>query len=140
MPAGADAAALSSVPLREKLDANLLGLVQTYADGDSKSVLAYARSNSLDLNDMRVSVRVLAASEQDVDRLERRIEDAGGRVVSKFENSIFAAVPVAALGGFAAGEAVWRVDVEQSLFSPPLPTQPKAENMPVSKEQKEQKE
>ena len=135
-PAGTDAAASASVPLREKLGTGLLGLVGRHEEGGAKSVLAFARANGLDLNEMRVSVRVLATTEQDVVRLEQQIKDAGGSVESKFENSIFAAVPVAALGGFAAGEAVWRVDAQQRLSVPPLPTEPKAETEQSPKEEK----
>ena len=126
-----------SVPLREKLGAQLLSLVESYEDGGSKSVLAYARSNSLDLTEMRVPIRVLAASEQDVNCLERQITDAGGSIESNFENSIFAAMPVDALRAFAASEAVWRVDVQQRPFAPPGPPEPIAENPQDPKEDEE---
>ena len=126
-----------SVPLREKLGAQLLSLVESYEDGGSKSVLAYARSNSLDLTEMRVAIRVLAASEQDVSCLERQITDAGGSIESNFENSIFAAMPVDALRAFAASEAVWRVDGQQRLFAPPGPPEPIAENPQDPKEDEE---
>ena len=45
--------------------------------------------------------------------LERRIEEAGGSVQTTFENSIFAMLPVPALGALASGEEVWRMDMQQ---------------------------
>lgn len=117
------------VPLREKLDTALLGLIERHAAGGTKSVLAYAASKGIELNEMRVSVRVLATSEQDVDRLEQEIRSAGGDVWSRFENSIFAELPVAALGAFAAREAVWRMDMQRSL-SPPAELGPTVPDLP----------
>lgn len=122
-----DDATPASVPLREKLGAQLLGLVESHRNGGADGALAYAKSNSLDLSEDRVSVHVMAASEQDVGHLEQRIKDAGGSVESKFENSIFAAMPVAELGVFAASEAVWRMDAQPALFAP-AQTEPSTES------------
>ena len=116
-----------SVPLREKLGAQLLGLVESHRNGGIDSALTYAKSNSLDLSEDRVSVHVVATSEQDVNHLEQCIKDVGGGVESKFENSIFAIVPIAELGVFAASEAVWRMDAQRTLFAPPTQTKPLAE-------------
>ena len=113
-----DGAAPPSVPLREKLGAHLLALSTSYADGGSQAVRTYARSAGLDLPEQRVSVQVLAASEQDVAGLERRILEVGGSVQSTFENSIFATLPVPALAAFASGEGVWRMDMQRAALAP----------------------
>ena len=118
---GVDDAVAPSAPLREKLDAALFGLVESYAEGGSDSALAHASSSGLDFSEGRVSVRVLAASAQGVECLERWIREAGGSVESEFENSIFASMPVGALRAFAASESVWRVDAQRRLFAPPVP-------------------
>ena len=131
---GSEAAASPSAPLREKLDAALLGLVEGYEGGGFEGALAHARSSGLDFSEKRVSVRVLAASAQGVDCLEQWIRGAGGSVESNFENSIFASVPVGALRAFAASESVWRVDAQQRLFAPPAPAQPLDEPPPNSQE------
>ena len=113
-----DGAAPPSVPLREKLGAHLLALSTSYADGGSQAVQTYARSAGLDLPEQRVSVQVLAASEQDVAGLEQRILEAGGSVQSTFENSIFATLPVPALAAFARREGVWRMDMQRAALAP----------------------
>ena len=113
-----DGAAPPSVPLREKLGAHLLALTTSYADGGSQAVRTYARSAGLDLPEQRVSVQVLAASEQDVAGLEQRILEIGGSVQATFENSIFATLPVPALGAFASGEGVWRMDMQRAALAP----------------------
>ena len=113
-----DGAAPPSVPLREKLGAHLLALSTSYADGGSQAVRTYARSAGLDLPEQRVSVQVLAASEQDVAGLEQRILEAGGSVQSTFENSIFATLPVPALAAFARREGVWRMDMQRAALAP----------------------
>lgn len=113
-----DRAAPPSVPLREKLGAHLLALSTSYADGGSQAVRTYARAAGLDLPEQRVSVQVLAASEQDVAGLEQRILEVGGSVQSTFENSIFATLPVPALAAFASDEGVWRVDMQRTALAP----------------------
>lgn len=100
-------------PLREKLGAHLLALSTSYTDGGLQAVQTYANSAGLDLTEQRVSVQVLAVSQQDVLLLEQRIEEAGGSVQTTFENSIFATLPVPVLGAFASGEEVWRMDMQQ---------------------------
>ena len=40
---------------------------------------------------------------------------------SRFENSIFAAIPLRSLSAFAAEDAVWRIDAERRVFSPQMP-------------------
>ena len=109
------------VLLRDKLGAHLLALVEGHAAGGIERASSYAKSKGVDLLEGRVSVQVLAASDNDVPRLEQQIKNAGGSVQSRFENSIFAAIPVRALGAFAADDAVWRIDAEQRAFSPPTP-------------------
>ena len=127
-------AALSFIPLREKLGAQLIGLVESYRNNGFESALAYAKSSSLDLREDRVSVHVVATSEQDVSNLEQRIKDVGGSVESKFENSIFATMPVAELGVFAASEAVWRMDAQPALFAPSAKREPPAEPLQEAKQ------
>lgn len=126
-----------SASLREKLDSSLLSLVESYEDGGSEAALAYAKSSGLDFGERRVSVHVFAASEQGIDFLKQRIVEIGGKVESSFENSVFASMPVDALRTFAAGEAVWRVEAQRSLFSPPSPAEPVAENPQDAKEGEE---
>lgn len=128
---------MPTVPLHERLDGSLLSLVESYEDGGAKAALAYAKSSGLDFGERRVSVRVLAASEQDADFLKRRIGEIGGKVESSFENSVFASMPVDVLRAFAASEAVWRVEAQRSLFSPPSPAEPVAENPQDAKEDEE---
>ena len=99
--------------LRGKLGAHLLALSTSYADGGSQAVQTYANSAGLDLTEQCIAVQVLAASEQDVLLLEQRIEEAGGSVQATFENSVFAMLPVPALGALASGEEVWRMDMQQ---------------------------
>ena len=109
------------VPLGDKLGAHLLALVEGHAAGGLEQASSYAQSKDLDLREGRVSVQVLAESEQDVPSLERRILGVGGSVQSRFENSIFAAIPLPALAAFAADEAVWRINAEQRAYSPQAP-------------------
>ena len=109
------------VPLRDKLGAHLLALVEGHAAGDLERASSYAQSKGLDLREGRVSVQVLAESEQVVPGLERQILSVGGSVRSRFENSIFATIPLPVLAAFAADETVWRIDAEQRAFSPQAP-------------------
>ena len=109
------------VPLRDKLGTHLLALVESHAAGDLERASSYAQSKGLDLREGRVSVQVLAESEQVVPGLERQISSVGGSVQSRFENSIFATIPLPALAAFAADEMVWRIDAEQRAFSPQTP-------------------
>ena len=109
------------VPLRDKLGAHLFVLVEDHAAGDLEQASSYARAKGLDMRQGRVSVQVVAASEQDVPDLERRIESMGGSVQSSFESSIFAAIPLPALGAFAANETVWRIDAARAVFWPQTP-------------------
>ena len=118
LPLSDGAASPPVVPLREKLGAHLLALTTSYADGGFQAVQTYARSAGLNLPEQRVSVQVLAASEQDVAGLEQRIEEVGGSVQSTFENSIFAILPVPELGALASGEAVWRMDMQRTVLVP----------------------
>jgi len=118
-PSAGDQSASPPVPLREKLGAHLLALSASYADGGSNAVQAYAKSNGLDVREQRVSVQVLAASEQDVQRLERRIGEVGGSVLSTFESSIFATLPVSAISALARTKAVWRMDLQRNVLAPP---------------------
>ena len=113
-----DTAAPPPVPLREKLGVHLLALSTSYTDGGSQAVQTYANSAGLDLTEQRVSVQVLAVSQQDVLLLEQRIEEAGGSVQTTFENSIIATLPVSVLGAFASGEEVWRMDMQQRVLAP----------------------
>ena len=109
----------SLVPLREKLGAHLLALSASYADGGAIAARAYAKSKGFDLPGERVSVQVLAASEPDVKPLEQRIAEVGGSVQSVFESSIFATLPVSAIGALASTKAVWRMDMQQDMLAPP---------------------
>ena len=119
--APAAGAVAQPVPLRDKLGAHLLALVEDHAAGGLEQASSYAQSKGLDLREDRVSVQVLAASEQDAPNLERRIESVGGSVQSRFENSIFAAIPLPALVAFAENETVWRIDAQRRAFSPQTP-------------------
>lgn len=106
------------VALRDKLGADLLSLVEGHtADGVDRAT-SYVRSKGLDVREGRVPVQVVAASRQHVPDLEQRINSAGGSVQSRFENSIFAAIPLQALGEIAADDAVWRIDAERRAFAP----------------------
>ena len=109
------------VPLADKLGAHLLALVEDHAAGDLERASSYAQSKGLDLREDRVAVQVLAASEQDASSLERRIKSVGGNVQSRFENSIFAAIPLPALAAFAENDTVWRIDAQRRAFSPQTP-------------------
>ena len=123
-PADARSAAVADaqpVPLGDKLGAHLLALVEDYAAGDLERASSYAQSKGLDLREDRVAVQVLAASEQDASSLERRIKSVGGNVQSRFENSIFAAIPLPALVAFAENDTVWRIDAQRRAFSPQTP-------------------
>ena len=126
-PSAGDQSASPPVPLREKLGAHLLALSASYADGGANAVQAYAKSNGLDVREQRVSVQVLAASDQDVQRLERRIEEVGGSVLSTFESSIFATLPVSAIGALASTKAVWRMDMQRNVLAPPDVINPKTQ-------------
>ena len=111
----------SPIPLRDKLGAHLLALVERHVVGDIARASSYAKSTGVDLREGRVSVQVLAASDQDLAHLEQRIKNLGGSVRSRFENSIFAAIPLRSLSAFAAEDAVWRIDAERRVFSPQMP-------------------
>ena len=123
-PSGAPVDA-QPVPLRDKLGAHLLALVDDHAAGGLDRAYSYAQSKGLDLRDGRVAVQVVAASDHDVSHLERRISSVGGSVQSRFENSIFAAIPLSALGTFAIDDAVYRIDAERLAFSPQAPNDAK---------------
>ena len=117
-PVSAVVGDVQPVPLRDKLDAHLLALVEGHAAGDLDRATSYARSKGLDVREGRIPVQMLAASEQHVPALEQRINSVGGSVRSHFENSIFAAIPLQALGEIAADDAVWRIDAERCAFAP----------------------
>lgn len=109
----------SLVPLREKLGVHLLALSASYADGGAIAARAYAKSKGFDLPRERVSVQVLAASEPDVQPLEQRIAEVGGTVRSVFESTIFATLPVSAIGALATTKMVWRMDMQRNVLAPP---------------------
>ena len=111
--------------LRDKLGTDLLALVEGHAAGGVDRANSYAQSKGLDLRDGRVAVQVVAASDHDVSHLEQRINSLGGSVQSRFENSIFAAIPLPALGTFATDDAVYRIDAERRAFSPQAPNDAK---------------
>ena len=106
------------VALRDKLGADLLSLVEGHTTDGVDRATSYVRSKGLDVREGRVPVQVVAASGQHVPDLEQRINSAGGNVQSRFENSIFAAIPLQALGEIAADDAVWRIDAERRAFAP----------------------
>lgn len=109
------------VTLRDKLGAHLFALVESHAAGDLERASSYAQSKGLDLREGRISVQVLAESEQVVPGLEQQISSVGGSVQSRFENSVFATIPLPVLAAFAADEKVWRIDAAQRAFSPQAP-------------------
>lgn len=118
VPSAIDQSA-SLVPLREKLGAHLLALSASYAAGGAIAARAYAKSRGFNLPEERVSVQVLATTEPDVQPLEQRIAEVGGSVQSVFESSIFATLPVSAIGALASTKAVWRMDMQQDVLAPP---------------------
>ena len=135
-PLGSPATSQLSGRLQEKLGAKLLSLVESYEAGRGEGGRC-AGSSKLNAVSKPLSVRILAASEEDVKWLEQRIRDAGGSIEANFESSIFAVLPVSALPTLTANEAVWRVDLQQRLFASPTPTEPIAKNSQNPKENEE---
>ena len=108
------------VPLRDKLGTHLLGLVDGYSENGNAGAMAYAEANRVGVLEDRVSIRIVAASNQHANALMREIDTAGGSVQSLFENVVFASLPIAAIERVLRGEAVWRADLQQPTFAPPI--------------------
>ena len=77
-------------------------------------------SNSVDVEDGRIAVRIIAESEDHVEPLKRLIETAAhGSVQATFENNIYASLPVEVIATFARVEAVYRIDLGEAVVAPP---------------------
>ena len=106
--------------LADKLDARLVALIEQFETGGQEAAGAYGATNSIDLMDGRVAVRIIAESEDHVEPLKRLIETAAhGSVQATFENNIYASLPVEVIATFARVEAVYRVDLGEAVVAPP---------------------
>ena len=108
-----------TVNLADKLDADLIGLLEVYEASGTEGVQAYAAEHQLDLQDDQVEVTITAASADSVNALKARVADVGGTVETDFENALYATLPVAALERFVMQESVWRMDWSRQVVSPP---------------------
>ena len=117
-------------PLADKLDARLLAVVEQFEVGGMEAASAYGAANGIHVENDHVTVRIIADSEGDVERLKRLIETATGSVGATFENNVYASLPVAVIGTFARAAMVYRMDLSEEVVSPP----DQAAEPPVEKE------
>ena len=110
----------SMADMADRLDARLVALIVQFEAGGQEAVAAYGAANSVDVEDGRVAVRIIAESEDHVEPLKRLIETAAhGSVQATFENNIYASLPVEVIATFARAEAVYRVDLGEAVVAPP---------------------
>ena len=109
----------SPVGLADKLDADLVSLIQAYEAGGIEGAQAYGAEHQIELQDGRVQVTITAASEDAINGLKGWVAGAGGSVEAEFENVLYATLPVGTLERFVMQESVWRVDgSRQAVFAP----------------------
>jgi hypothetical protein len=108
-----------AVGLAGKLDAELAGLIQSYAANGIEGAQAYGVEHQLDMQDGQVPVTITAASEDVINDLREQIVGAGGVVETDFGNVLYATLPVGRLERFVRRESVWRVDRSRQVASPP---------------------
>ena len=106
--------------MADRLDVRLVALIVQFEAGGQEAVAAYGAANSVDVEDGRVAVRIIAESEDHVEPLKRLIETAAhGSVQATFENNIYASLPVEVIATFARVEAVYRIDLGEAVVAPP---------------------
>ena len=110
----------SMADMADRLDARLVALIVQFEAGGQEAVAAYGAANSVDVEDGRVAVRIIAESEDQVEPLKRLIETAAhGSVQATFENNIYASLPVEVIATFARAETVYRIDLGEAVVAPP---------------------
>ena len=105
--------------LADKLDVRLLELVEKFEAGGLAATAAHGAANSGNVEGGDVAVRIIAASEDDVDGVGRLIEASGGEMRTSFENNIYATLPLAAVVTFARAGSVFRMDLDQAVVLAP---------------------
>ena len=120
--------------LVHKLDARLVDLIEQFDAGDPEAATAYGATHGVEIRDGTVAVRLVAESEEAVERLKRWIEEvANGEVTATFENNIYASLPVLDITDLARSGMVHRVDLEEPVFAPPgQPSGPDADAIPTA--------
>lgn len=98
-----------TVPIEEKMDAKLLELLESTSDNKEDSTAKLIKKNDLLISDFGISVTITTDKKEDVADISASIEEAGGKVTSSFENTIFAAIPVEFLRELASRKTVWYI-------------------------------
>ena len=110
--------------LADKLDANLVDLIQVYEAQGIEGIQVYSAEHQIDVPDGQVQVTINAISSGALDRLKDEVVHLGGTVETEFENILYATLPVGALEDFVMQESVWRVDWSRQVFAPPSDATP----------------
>ena len=114
--------------LLNKLDARLVASIEQFEAARADASVAGSAANDVEVPDEPVAVRVIAETEDAVGDLKRLMEEAAsGEVVSTFENTIYAYLPVVTIATLARSDLVHRVDLDEPVVAPPAQTRGDAE-------------
>jgi hypothetical protein len=106
------------VSTKDKLDSVLLNLVKAREKGGEKSVVSYANSIDLALENGQVPVTIIGVSEEKLASIQEKLANNGGTEITTFENNLYALVPVEAIKPLAADDAVWTMSLSRQMFYP----------------------
>jgi hypothetical protein len=108
----------ATVSTGDKLDGVLLNLVKARKKGGEKSMLTYANSIDLKLENGQIPVTIIGISEEKLASIQKKLAVNGGKEITTFENNLYAVVPVEAIEPLAADDAVWTMSLSRQMFFP----------------------
>lgn len=95
--------------VEQKLDAALLDLVRRKGEIREPELFAWGAKHSLPVAKARVGVDITCRTPQQAEAVEKAVKAAGGDVVAKFENTVYARLVPASILRIAEMADVWTV-------------------------------
>lgn len=108
----------ATVSTDDKLDGVLLNLVKARKKGGEKSMLTYADSIDLKLENGQVPVTIIGVSEEKLASIQEKLIANGGSSLTTFENNLYALIPLKAIESVAAEDAVWTMSLSRQMSYP----------------------
>ena len=96
-------------PAEEKLDAPLLELVGRKGEMPEPELAAWSARHALPAAKERVGVDITCRTPQQAEAVEKAVKAAGGEIVAKFENTVYARLVPASILRIAEMADVWTV-------------------------------
>lgn len=96
-------------PAEQKLDAALLELVRQKGEMKEAALTAWGTRHKSSTDKGRVSVDITSRTPAEADRVEAAVKKAGGEIVAKFENIVYARVLPDAVLTLANMSDVWTI-------------------------------